>query len=68
MQSIDGQNFCSRCGARLPANSTRCSSCGFDPKASAGAPPAESLEDRIARLETGGAKSPAAKKSSAAKK
>jgi hypothetical protein len=59
MQSIDGEKFCTRCGVRLPANSTRCASCGFDSAASPGAPPAESLEARVARLE--------ADKSSAAK-
>lgn len=59
MQSIDGSKFCTRCGVRLSANSPQCGSCGFDATASPGAPPAESLEDRVARLETG--KSSAAK-------
>lgn len=44
---------CSKCGARLPDNSERCNSCGQDPAASPGAPPAESLEERLARLEAG---------------
>lgn len=58
MPSIE---FC-KCGARLPENSSRCNSCGFDPAASPGGPPAESVEDRLVRLEKGeGKKSVAAK-------
>ena len=61
MQSIDGLILCTRCQSRLPANSTRCDTCGFDLKASTGAPPAESLEDRVKRLESASSKSSAAK-------
>ena len=45
-------DFC-KCGARLPDNSQRCNSCGHDPAASLGAPPAESIDDRVRRLEAG---------------
>lgn len=52
--------FC-KCGSRLPENARRCNSCGHDPLAAVGAPPAESVEARLQRLERGEKKSVAAK-------
>jgi hypothetical protein len=49
---FNDENSCTQCGARLPTNSGRCASCGFDPQAALGAPPAESLAEKVGRLET----------------
>jgi hypothetical protein len=64
---FNDENSCTKCGARLPANSGRCDSCGFDPQAAVGAPPAESLGQKVERLETDVAALKAPKKSLGAK-
>jgi len=42
---------CAKCGAALFANEARCRSCGYDPAASPGALPPQSLEARVSKLE-----------------
>lgn len=65
--SFSDERFCTKCGARLPTNSGRCSSCGYDPKAAAGGSVPESLAQKVERLETNVAALTAPKKSVTAK-